>query len=395
MHEWAITSFDAKGTGLRLGVKDLIDIEGTRTSAGSRLVLSRASIAERDAVLMAGARSSNVQIIAKTNLNELAFGATGINPWFGTPKNPLNWELIPGGSSSGSAVGIALGELDVAFGSDTGGSIRIPAACCGIYGLKTTTGRVPLDGVWPLAPSLDTVGPMAATVHMLGLAMRLLEPNFKEKPASNPRIAVLEGSGPPRLLSLIEEILGLLTSTIARASDPGLTQAWDAGICLMFMEAFISNRELLKESHRLDPAVVSRFIKAASYTEQDFKSATEFKHTFQIRLDDLFMNYDFLVLPTLKVPVPSLTGAGAAPLNANTIPFNLAGLPALSVPVILGQPLKNYLKLDRSYAPAGQGESGTDPLPLSIELVGRPNSEEELVGLAHSLEAALGDVSGT
>ncbi|NNN19623.1 MAG: amidase, partial [Acidimicrobiaceae bacterium] len=125
MHDWAISFWASKGSGLRLGIKDLIDMEGTKTSAGSRLVLSRSMPAERDALLLAGTRYENVQIVAKTNLNELAFGATGINPWFGTPMNPLNPNLIPGGSSSGSAAGVATGGLDVAFGSDTGGSIRI------------------------------------------------------------------------------------------------------------------------------------------------------------------------------------------------------------------------------------------------------------------------------
>ncbi len=395
MRQWAVTFIEAKGDGLRLGVKDLIDIEGTRTSAGSRLVLSGAKIAERDALLMEDARRSNVQIVAKTNLNELAFGATGINPWFGTPVNPLNRELIPGGSSSGSAVGVATGELDVAFGSDTGGSIRIPAACCGIYGLKTTFGRIPLDGVWPLAPSMDTVGPMAANIHMLGLAMQLLDPTFTERMILNPKVAILEGSGSVDVLRMIEGILGLVTSTITWVSDPGLSKAWDAGICLMFMEALESNMELLAESHRLDPAIVSRFIKAASYTEQDRRFAVETKHAFQARLDELFDRNDFLVLPTLRIPVPSLISAGAAPLNANSIPFNLAGLPALSIPVSLEPSLLNYLNVDGSYSPSGLKEDGTNPMPMSIELVGRRDSEEELVGLAHSLERALGDLGGT
>src|SRR6202007_2244801 len=100
----------------------------------------------------------------KTNLHELAMLPLGTNQWFGTPVNPLDPALIPGGSSSGSAVAGAPGEADVALGSDTGGSIRIPAACCGITGLKTSYGRVPLDGVRPLAPSLDTVRPLAPTV---------------------------------------------------------------------------------------------------------------------------------------------------------------------------------------------------------------------------------------
>jgi Asp-tRNA(Asn)/Glu-tRNA(Gln) amidotransferase A subunit family amidase len=104
-------------------------------------------------------RAAGARIVGKTNLHELAMLPIGTNPWFGTPVNPLDASLIPGGSSSGSAVAVATGEADVALGSDTSGSVRIPSACCGTAGLKTTYDRVPAAGVWPLAPSLDTVGP--------------------------------------------------------------------------------------------------------------------------------------------------------------------------------------------------------------------------------------------
>src|SRR5207248_10083097 len=108
----------------------------------------------------AGARSAGARRVGKASLHELAMLPIGTNPWFGAPVNPLDPDLIPGGSSSGSAVAVATEEADVALGSDTGGSVRVPSACCGTCGLKTTYGRLPLDGVWPLAPSLDTIGPM-------------------------------------------------------------------------------------------------------------------------------------------------------------------------------------------------------------------------------------------
>src|SRR5438034_49487 len=126
-----------------------------------------------------GARAAGVRIVGKTNLHELAFGTSGINPWFGTPTNPLDPGLVPGGSSSGSAVAVATDEADVALGSDTGGSVRIPSACCGTAGLKTTWGRVSLEGVWPLSLSLDTIGPMARDVRGVITGMTLLEPGFQ------------------------------------------------------------------------------------------------------------------------------------------------------------------------------------------------------------------------
>ena len=140
-----ITRFDTNGTGIRLAVKDLIDMEGVPTTAGCRVVADAAEPATRDAPLLAGARAAGVRIVGKANLHELAFGASGVNHHFGTPVNPLDPALVPGGSSSGSAVAVGSGDADVAFGSDTGGSVRIPSACCGTAGLKTTHGRVSLE----------------------------------------------------------------------------------------------------------------------------------------------------------------------------------------------------------------------------------------------------------
>src|SRR5438105_11604650 len=124
-----ITRLDIGGTGPRLAVKDLIDLEGVPTTAGCKAVADAAEPAERDAACMAGARAADARIVGKANLHELAFGATGVNVWFGTPENPLDPSLVPGGSSSGSAVAVATGEADVAYGSDTGGPGRITPAC--------------------------------------------------------------------------------------------------------------------------------------------------------------------------------------------------------------------------------------------------------------------------
>src|SRR5271165_4529274 len=173
-----ITRLEHASGGIRLAVKDLIDIAGVPTTAGSRALADTAAPAAADAPCLAGARSAPVAIVGKVNLHELAFGASGVNDYFGTPVNPLDPDRVPGGSSSGSAVAVAEGDADIAYGSDTGGSIRIPAAFCGVTGLKTTHGRVGLDGVWPLAPSLDTVGPMALDVAGVATGMMLLEPGF-------------------------------------------------------------------------------------------------------------------------------------------------------------------------------------------------------------------------
>jgi amidase len=147
--------------GLRLAVKDLIDIRGVVTTAGSKYVAETSQAALSDAACLMISRARNVQIVGKTNLSEFAVAPSGINDFFGTPRSPLskNSNLIPGGSSCGSAVAVGNGLADVALGTDTAGSIRVPAACCGIVGLKTTFGLVSLKGVFPIQPEhLDTVG---------------------------------------------------------------------------------------------------------------------------------------------------------------------------------------------------------------------------------------------
>ena len=169
---------------LRLAVKDLIDMKGVVTTAGSHFFAKNNPPAARDAKCLAIARERNVQIVGKTNLAELALGVSGINTYFGTPRNRVagRHRIIPGGSSSGSAVAIANGSADVAFGTDTGGSIRVPAACCGIAGLKTTFGLVSLEGVHSISPKyLDTVGPMAKDVAHLVQGMDLLQRGFAGK----------------------------------------------------------------------------------------------------------------------------------------------------------------------------------------------------------------------
>ncbi len=182
MSTW-ILRLDGTGAGPRVAIKDLIDLAGTPTTGASAVLAASAQAADADAACLAGLRAADAAIVGKTNLHELAAGGTGINLHFGTPVNPFDPALIPGGSSSGNAVALAAGEVDVAIGTDTAGSIRTPSACCGTVGLKPTHGRVPAAGVWPLAPSLDAVGPMARDVSGVIAGMALLEPGFTAAPA--------------------------------------------------------------------------------------------------------------------------------------------------------------------------------------------------------------------
>ena len=230
-----------------LAVKDIIDVAGVPTTAGSRAVADGVAPAEVDADCMRGARSHRARLIGKTNLFELAFGASGLNEHFGTPVNPLDRNAVPGGSSSGSAVAVATHEADVAYGSDTGGSIRIPSAFCGTAGLKTTFGRVPLSGVWPLAPSFDTVGPMARDVAGLVLGMELLEPGFVVDVPAAGSVARLRLPGievDPLIDSAVGSALALAELEVSDWELPRWLDAHGAAQAIINFEAVRSNRGL-------------------------------------------------------------------------------------------------------------------------------------------------------
>ena len=237
------------GSGLRVAVKDLIDMVGLPTTAGCRAVADAAVPASRDAACLAGLRAAmargEARFVGKTNLHELAYGISGINAAFGTPVNPLDPRRIPGGSSSGSAAAVAADEADVAYGTDTGGSIRIPAACCGISGLKTTWGRISLDGVRPLAPSLDTVGPMARDVNGLIAGMALLEPGFTVADEAPRVVGRLMINADPVINAAIDDALRAAGFSVQPVTISELDDVIAASMALLDAQAWATNAELV------------------------------------------------------------------------------------------------------------------------------------------------------
>jgi aspartyl-tRNA(Asn)/glutamyl-tRNA(Gln) amidotransferase subunit A len=155
--------------GLPVSLKDLFDVSGERTLAGSKALDDNAP-AQCDAPIVARLRAAGAVLIGRTNMTEFAFSGVGINPHYGTPGNPYDRRLIPGGSSSGAAVSVSDGGAVIAIGTDTGGSVRIPAALCGIVGFKPTQNRIPRDGVTPLSTTLDSIGPLANSVACCAVA---------------------------------------------------------------------------------------------------------------------------------------------------------------------------------------------------------------------------------
>lgn len=190
-----IETFSLGGPGPTIAIKDTIDIAGRRTTGASR-ALADAPPAERHAEVVQRVLDAGWRIVGKANMHELAFGMTGINDYMGTPVNPQDPTRIPGGSSSGSASLVGLGLVDAALGTDTGGSIRGPAACCGVIGLKPTFGRVSRRGVAPVDSTLDCVGPFARDIATLAAAMAAIAPDFDARAAARAlaacRVAIVE-----------------------------------------------------------------------------------------------------------------------------------------------------------------------------------------------------------
>jgi amidase len=362
----------APGPGLRVAVKDLIDVAGLPTTAGSRAIADQARPAAADAPCLAGLRAAMARgeacLVGKTNLHELAYGISGINAAFGTPVNPVDPLRVPGGSSSGSAVAVASGEADISYGSDTGGSIRIPAACCGIAGLKTTWGRIPLTGVWPLAPSLDTVGPMARDVAGLIRGMQLLEPGFSVT-AEAPRVvgrAVIGAD--PVIDAAIDNALAAAGWDVVQVGLDGLDQATVAAMTVLDAEAWASDGGYAEAvPDKIGRDVLARLRGAGTITPAALGAARQDAARWRATMSSLWERVDLLALPTLLGFPPTLDKSQEmVRIRGLTSPVNLAGVPALALPVPTG-----------------------GPLPASIQLIGPAGSEESLLAAGSILEQAV------
>ncbi len=375
MATWIVTD-STPGAGPRVAVKDLIDMAGLPTTAGSRPVANAAKPAEGDAACLAGLRAAmgagQVRFVGKTNLHELAYGISGINAAFGTPVNPLDRRRVPGGSSSGSGAAVAAGEADIAYGTDTGGSIRIPAACCGITGLKTTWGRISLAGIRPLAPGLDTVGPMARDVAGVAAGMALLEPGFTVASESPPSVGVLAIDADPRVTAAIDDALRTAEFEVVPVRIPGLDEVTAASITVLNAQAWQANRDLVAVAgDQLGGDVRERLMLSSMITPEQVTAAEAVITRWRETLAGLWQQVDLLAAPTLLGFPPVLEEAHTLhKLRALTSPVNAAGLPSLALPV-----------------PARERDAG--PIPPNVQLIGPANGEERLLAAGARLEQAV------
>jgi len=345
--------------GIPLAVKDLYDTKGILTTAGSRFFAD--NIPDEDAFVVQKIKKAGAQIIGKTNTHEIALGVTNNNPHYGACKNPWDVTRTPGGSSGGSAVAVATGMAMAALGTDTGGSIRIPASLCGVVGLKPTYGRVSLRGILPLSWNLDHAGPITRRVEDAALMLQVmggydeLDPNsVKTLPGDysshlkdtmkERRIALAVGDfieeADVEVLEAVRQAAKILAgrgALITEINVDFLKEGTLANALMTQADGAAFHRERLKEHPDWFGADVrQRLETGAAFTSTDYAIARRAQSEVRRKCDLLLNAYDALILPTTPIPAPILEGENAVErarqLTRFTAPFNLTGLPALSVP---------------------------------------------------------------
>jgi aspartyl-tRNA(Asn)/glutamyl-tRNA(Gln) amidotransferase subunit A len=363
-----ITEVEAAADGPTLAVKDIFDTAGVRTTYGSAIF--RDHVPDTTAASVALLRDAGYVMVGKANLHEFAWGITSENDHYGWVPNPAAPGRVAGGSSGGSAAALAAGLVDAALGSDSGGSIRIPAACCGVVGLKVSFGAVPIDGCWPLAPSYDTAGPMARDVAGCERMMEAMVPGFhagEAPPLGDLRVGVawLDGADP----GVRERVLAA-TRPFGAVAEVDLPLP-EASYPLFSHEAAAVHGRLFAEREaEYGENVASKLRLALKVTDQQAADATLARGRFRDELAWRTDGCDLLVKPTLEMVAPP-SGIGDLALRGRmiklTYPFNATGAPALALP-------------------AGPAEDG---LPASVQLVGRPGDDAFVLAAGRALEAAL------
>ncbi|MCO4758844.1 MAG: amidase [Oceanospirillaceae bacterium] len=361
--------FSQGGDSWSVAVKDTIDVAGWPTKAGCR-ALDDAKPAEQNADVVQAALDAGCRLVGKTNTHELAYGMTGLNEWAGTPVNHRYPDLIPGGSSSGSAVAVASALADFSIGTDTGGSIRVPAACCGVYGLKPTFGRISRCGAMPTETSLDCVGPFADSSEMLINAMKVLDPEFSPLSGlSEIRLGMVAVDADPLIKGTVARFIQRTELTTKEVELTGMHEAFVAGMSLINAETFAACGHLLATG-KVGDDVAQRLAKAKDTSAADIAQAEAVRARFTREVDLALETVTALVMPTLPSFPMSLADAQAGKtdlqISALVRPFNLSGHPALTIPL-----------------------ETEDQRPVGLQLVGRKGDDELLCELARIMSAFI------
>ena len=375
--------------GVPVSIKDLIDVAGVPTTAASRVPAGPPPTA--DAPVVARLRAAGAIVIGKCNLHEFAFGTTGEDSALGPARHPLDPGRSPGGSSSGSAVSVAAGMAWASVGTDTGGSIRIPAAACGLVGLKPTFGEVPCDGVVPLAPSLDHVGPLARCVADARLVLRALRPATPDRPTARDPVSRRLGCPRPFFLDRLdagvretfEQTLGRLREAGWDVRDSRIRHAEDTpAVCLHLLlpEAAAAHAHGLdRHADLYCPDVRLRLELGRYVMAEDYARARRGRAVLAEAVDAALSGRDALVLPALAMPAPRL-GTDIVDIDGRPEPlrplmlrltqlFNATGHPAVSIPCA--------------------GTAGG--LPCGLQLVGLRGRTDHLLDVAEACETVLNE----
>lgn len=364
-----VEKLELGGMGRTVMVKDTIDIAGHPTRASSR-ALEEAPDALRHADVVQALLDADCRITGKTSLHELAFGTTGLNAWIGTAENPRYPGRVPGGSSSGSAAAVAAGLCDFSLGTDTGGSVRVPAACCGVFGLKPTFGRISRAGVMPAQTSLDCVGPFAARIDLLIEAMVAIDPSLDALPAvSGVRIGVVPVQANPEVQAALDAVLEASSFELHSAPLPGMQAAYDAGLAIINRETWNACGHLV-ETGLVGADVASRLLAAKGTTDAAVADAEAVRAAFTAEVDAALARCPILALPTMPDYPARVADAvdtrAAIGMTAFVRPFNLTGHPALSIPF-----------------------EGVSKLPVGLQLVAAKGADELLLAVARELVRRL------
>lgn len=373
--------------GVPVSIKDLVDIAGQVTTAGSQVLAD--NIAAADAPVITRLREAGAVIVGKTNLHEFALGTTCEDSGFGPVRHPLDPSRSPGGSSGGSAVSVATGMSDMSVGSDTGGSIRIPASICGLVGLKPSINDVPTTGTIPLSTTFDHVGPITRSVADAAAMWRVLADRPQDivaPPAARDlRLAVLGGYFMQSLQAEVrtafdhacDNLRGAGVAIGSRLIDNTDT-ILDTYVRIVLSEAAVWHAKYLDtRGDRYRPNVRARLLAGRDFTAVDYLGAHEACEAFRDAIDEALDGIDALILPTLPILAPTLGQAeltidgAAVPVRAamlrNTQLFNMTGHPAISLPMTM---------------PAGT-------FPAGLQIVGRLDATATLLAIAATCEKII------
>jgi Asp-tRNA(Asn)/Glu-tRNA(Gln) amidotransferase A subunit family amidase len=356
-----------------VAVKDLVAVAGLPLGAGTA-ARAGAPPEPADAPVVTALRQSGAVVAGTVALHELAFGVTGVNDSVGFPANPEDPERIPGGSSSGSAVAVATGECDMAVGTDTGGSVRIPAALCGVVGFKPGRNRYPLDGVLPLAPTLDRVGLLARTVADIAVAHRMITGDrvaTRMPLRLGVDMAALNGAE-PAVQAVLEPALLALTSQGVKLHEirwPVSAEVLEVSTTILFAEAASVHHRLLDGGAPLGVDVAARLATGAAIDPADHEQALIRRRELAELVRETLSTVDAVVGPTVPVTAPTLDFARAVDtlpgqLVANTRLANVCEIPALSLPIV------------------------TDGLPVGLQVMA--GSDATTLGVAAALSPLIG-----